>query len=217
MQDIVSAWNSVLPVLEITFIETITEPEIFVDKLCWHCCHKIPGITLQYPFSYDDKRDVFKVGGQFCSWECIKGFSRDKMSSAVSGIHQMNIRYYRKKITGLTNPVSAAPPFMTLKAFGGPLSIEEFRNPNVQNADYNVNYAKLVKVIPFQTLEYKFEEKHKQKVENKSLNINVDASTTQGDCLKLRRPKPMTKGKATLERVLGLNNFGNFIRTKTDK
>ncbi|ABT15046.1 hypothetical protein NY2A_B647R [Paramecium bursaria Chlorella virus NY2A] len=213
MQDIISVWNNILPLFDITYIE-ITKPEIFVEKLCWHCCHKVPGITLQYPFSYDEKRDVFKVGGQFCSWECIKGFSRDKMSSAVSGIHQMNIRYYRKKITGLTTPVIAAPPFMTLKAFGGHLSIDEFRNPNVRNVEYNVNYAKLIKVIPFQTLEYKFEEKHKQKIENKALDINVE-NTAQSDCLKLRRPKPLTKGKATLERVLGLNNFGNFIRTKT--
>ncbi|APC25763.1 MYM-type zinc finger with FCS sequencing motif, VLTF2 type transcription factor [Only Syngen Nebraska virus 5] len=214
MNEIVSAWNTILPVFEIKFIENVTDHETSpINKLCWHCCHVIPNIVLQYPFSHDDKRGTFKVGGQFCSWECIKGFSRDKISSSVSGIHQMNIRYYRKKITGLTDPVCAAPPFMTLKAFGGHLTIEEFRKP-VRNVDYNVNYAKLVKVIPYQTMEYKFEEKHKQRIENKSLNIDVD-HTTQIDCLKLRRPKPMAKGKGTLERVLGLNNFGNFIKQKS--
>jgi hypothetical protein len=181
-------------------------------RLCWHCCHEIHVKVIQYPFSYDAIRDKFKVGGQFCSWECIKGYQRDVMSGAVSGIHQMNIRHYRKKMTGLTDHVIPAPPFMTLKAFGGHLTIDEFRKPT-RGVEYSINYAKRTQIIPYQTFQYNF------KASGIPDKLPVDkvvefGSVQENDCLKLRRPKPLAKEKGTLERTLGLNAFGNLIKTR---
>lgn len=133
------------------------------------------------------------------------------MSRVLSGVHQLNIRHYRKMITGLTDPVIPAPPKMTLKAFGGHLDIEDFRNPNAK-MEYVINYAKLIKVTPYETHEYKFEDKHVS-AKQSDRAIHIENTTVVNDSLKLRRPKPAVKGKSTLERSLGLNNFGNLIKT----
>ena len=133
------------------------------------------------------------------------------MSRVLSGVHQLNIRHYRKMITGLADPVIPAPPKMVLKAFGGHLDIEEFRNPNAK-IEYVINYAKLIKVTPYETHEYKSEEKHVS-AKQSDRAIHIENTTVVNDSLKLRRPKPAVKGKSTLERSLGLNNFGNLIKT----
>ena len=216
MEEIVSRWKEIADVFDINDVKVKVEhTEKFVEKLCYHCCHPIPKerATLQYPFKLLSS-GKYQVGGQFCSWECIKGYARDEMSRVVSGVHQVNIRHYRKMITGLTDFVMPAPSRLVLKAFGGHLDIEEFRNPNPR-IDYTINYAKMIKIIPYDTQEYKYGDIEKHHVSAKTTDrpINIDTTTVVNDSLKLRRPKPAIKGKATHERALGLNTFGNLIKT----
>jgi len=215
MKEIIFRWEQLVNMLDIMdVIQTKVErTEIFVEKLCWHCCHPIPTEckTLHYPYKLLSS-GKFQVGGQFCSWECVKGHGRDHMSRVLSGIHQLNIRHYRKMITGLADPVIPAPPRMVLKAFGGHLDIEEFRNPNAK-MEYVINYAKLVKVTPYETHEYKYGDRAHTSARISDKPIHIDTTTVVNDSLKLRRPKPAVKGKSTLERSLGLNTFGNLIKT----
>jgi len=215
MKEIIFRWEQLVNMLDIMdVIQTKVErTEIFVEKLCWHCCHPIPKEckTLNYPYKLLSSGQ-FQVGGQFCSWECIKGHGRDHMSRVLSGVHQVNIRHYRKMITGLTDPVIPAPSRMVLKAFGGHLDIEEFRKPN-SKMEYVINYAKLVKVISYDTQEYKYGDRAHTSARIRDKPIHIDTTTVVNDILKLRRPKPAVKGKSTLERSLGLNTFGNLIKT----
>jgi len=213
MENIISRWENIIQTFDINDVNvTIEHTEKFVDKLCWHCCHSIPmgTTTLQYPFKLLET-GKFQVGGQFCSWECVKGYARDSMSRVLSGVHQLNIRHYRKMITGLTDPVIPAPPRMVLKSFGGHMDIDEFRKPN-SKMEYVVNYAKLIKIIPYETHEYKFDDRHviPKQVDKE---IHIENTSIVNDSLKLRRPKPAVKGKSTLERSLGLNTFSNLIKT----
>jgi len=216
MKEIISRWSELIDVFDVTdVIKTKVErTEIFVEKLCWHCCHSIPKerATLNYPFKLLNS-GKFQVGGQFCSWECIKGYARDHMSRVLSGMHQVNIRHYRKMITGLTDPVIPAPPKMVLKAFGGHLDIDEFRKPTLK-IDYTVNYAKtMMTVRSYDIQEYKYDEKSHTNTKMSDKPIHIDTTSVVNDSLKLRRPKPAIKGKSTLERSLGLNTFGNLIKT----
>lgn len=215
MEEIISKWAELADVFDIIDVNRVKQTkyiEKFVEKLCWHCCHPIPieCKTLQYPYKLLSSGQ-FLVGGQFCSWECIKGYGRDHMSRVLSGVHQVNIRHYRKMITGLINNVIPAPPKIVLKAFGGHMDIKEFRKPN-SKLEYVVNYGRLIKVIPYETHEYKFEDKHVNTKQTDRL-MNIENAVIANDYLKLRRPKPVAKGKSTLERSLGLNTFGNLIKT----
>lgn len=200
------AWSEVWTDKERNAAVHVAE-EKYVEKLCMHCCHPIIGITLQYPYRLKPD-NTFVTGGQFCSWNCIKAYQRDDMSRVLSGVHQVNIRHYRKMITGLQDSVLPAPPRMTLKVFGGHLTIEEFRHPT-KREEYVVNYAKLTKVIPYETHEYKFDNWYKKQEDNIITHMSTNVVN---DSLKLRRPKPTVKGKSTLERSLGLNAFGSLIK-----
>ena len=203
-------WESILTTKWIDiYVKTNTETSP-IPKLCWHCCHEIHVKTLHMPTSYDDKKDRFTVCGQFCSWECINGYVRDRMSNHAAELRTINVRLYRKKLTGLKDRVVPAPPFMTLKAFGGHLTIDEFRKPS-HNVEYNINYAKLTKMIPYQIFEYKHTPCDNKNFVNKQVSINASG---ENDYLKLRRPKPLAKEKGTLERSLGLNCFEKLLKTK---
>ena len=70
----------------------------------------------------------------------------------------------------------------------------------------------MIRVTPYETHDYKFEDKHVN-AKQPDRPMNIDNTSVVNDSLKLRRPKPAAKGKSTLERSLGLNNFGNLIKT----
>jgi hypothetical protein len=96
---------------------------------CWWCCHPFDNHPIGIPHHYSAEKNVFKVLGCFCSFSCAYAFSKnDSLYRTTLGDL---ISMYRK-VTGMndmsfTNPIKPAPDRYTLKMFGGPLSIEEFR------------------------------------------------------------------------------------------
>lgn len=102
------------------------------DVLCWHCCHAFQGRPIPLPLSYDDTRDVFRVFGVFCSLRCMSGYSRDNraiLPGASHGSIGMAVFLFIKRWSGISNPrnIERAPPRCLLKAFGGYMTLEEFR------------------------------------------------------------------------------------------
>lgn len=89
-------------------------------KLCFWCCHPIDGEILRMPFKHDRRTDTFKTMGQFCSWSCMVTYNR---CDRVHG----NILVMRKRMTGRMRVVPRAPDRYALEAFGGTMTIEEFR------------------------------------------------------------------------------------------
>lgn len=93
--------------------------------LCWWCCHEIHGEVLHMPYEY--KKDQFLTKGQFCSWECMKAYNVRNESYTSCRIADL-IAMYRKKVYGRVEPIIMAPDRYTLEAFGGTMSIEDFRD-----------------------------------------------------------------------------------------
>ncbi|AGE49128.1 MYM-type zinc finger with FCS sequence motif [Acanthocystis turfacea Chlorella virus Br0604L] len=217
MQSLIEQWTRILHIDEIAQsrseekISEVAVAPLDCSRLCWHCCHPWQGEAIPYPFAYDDRTKKFKVGGQFCSFECIKGYSRDTVSVAVSGIHLMNIRHYRKVLTGRTDPFMPAPPKIVLRAFGGNLTIEEFRKP-APNIEYTMNYGSTVKIIPYEAHEYHTGTKNVTLLDTET-EVNIKNSTVKNEHLRLRRTKPLAQGRSNIERSLGLNAFANLIKT----
>lgn len=220
MDSLIEQWTTILSIDDIILSrekpkgdECVKNNNELVDnqRLCWHCCHPWQGETIQYPFAYDDRTRKFKVAGQFCSFECVKGYSRDTMSIAVSGVHLMNIRHYRKVLTGESGQITAAPPKITLKSFGGELTIEEFRSSK-KGVEYVINTGSTVKIIPYEKHEYKTEEKNVTILETEQ-SVDIKSSNVKNEHLRLRRSKPLTQGRTNIERTLGLNTFANLIKT----
>ena len=90
--------------------------------VCWWCCHSFDWESLHFPFGF--RSNVFRTTGHFCSWGCMKAY----------GIQRNDPRFFdlitlmRKRIEGKITPIKTAPSRYSLKLFGGPLSIEEFRS-----------------------------------------------------------------------------------------
>lgn len=110
------------------------------DIYCWWCC--FPFETRPVPIAAKFHKSTFKVYGNFCSFNCAKAHllnSNKNMTNMLS----LNLFLY-KKMTGspafntdIGPPVIVpAPPREMLKIFGGPFSIEEFRESSLQLKEY---------------------------------------------------------------------------------
>ena len=99
--------------------------------LCWHCCQALDtSSALPMPLRHDDRRDIFQCAGEFCSLECIYGYNRDvgKAAKGFSGGQGLALFQFSKQLTGNSKPaVHPAPPRCLLRAFGGPLTVDAFR------------------------------------------------------------------------------------------
>jgi hypothetical protein len=107
-------------------IETVThEPRS--STLCWHCCHAFDAEPVPFPYKWDERRNVFTVCGAFCSFACVCGYNRDRGRLHNGKNCGMQIFQLYKQVTGMQKPPPCAPPRNLLQAFGGHMTIDEFR------------------------------------------------------------------------------------------
>ena len=181
------------------------------DVLCWNCCHGFSTRPVPLPIKYDEHRDTFHVMGNFCSWGCAKAYSRDYgRSIAGRGSHAMAIALLRKRLTGAIEPLVAAPPRVVLTAFGGYMSIEEYRRlTDAAESSWNLTPPRLVTYAQVVYDRKRSEQKRRSSAKTVDLTSQIDLgpSPSSGhavESLKLKRPKPVKKTSNMLEIALGL-------------
>ena len=93
---------------------------------CWHCCHTFDSNGFKLPRSYDPSEHVYHVYGWFCSANCCKAYILEH--STFDRGYQMNV-FVRmlREVYGIESGVIESPPRISLKMFGGPFDIEDFR------------------------------------------------------------------------------------------
>lgn len=93
---------------------------------CFWCCHSFEQPPIFMPVSYDIKKQVFKVKGIFCSFNCTLAYmlGSNKYSQKKYLLHFMY-----KLFTGNTDfkDITPSPPRETLRMFGGQLHIQDYR------------------------------------------------------------------------------------------
>ena len=141
--------------------------------LCWWCCHSIVKEPLHLPYEY--KNDTFKTKGQFCSWECMKAHNLKHEDLRNCDL----ITLYRKRVYGKIEPIKSAPNRYTLEAFGGTLSIEEFRSGSTSAWIPLPNEVFIKPVI-------------------------IVNQTSDGELI-LKRNKPLKRDKNNIKNALGIN------------
>jgi hypothetical protein len=169
--------------------------------LCWHCCHPFTGPPLPMPTHYDDRLDIFHVTGTFCSWECMKAYNLDSRSHASGRIDVTITSMFRKVCTirGTTRGIRSAPPRIKLEAFGGDMTIDEFRSTNK-------TFAFLPpKLILHQPVIEEIPARLRPTPPAQTLNAAVSFQdvTVQNDMVKLRRTKPLAS-QNLLVKALGV-------------
>ena len=129
---------------------------IHIDKntKCWWCKHIFDFDNLQLPENYI--KGAFYCIGTFCSFNCMKSYNfdiNDNLSEKRNTL--INLLYFMTFNKHIN--IMQAPHWLTLKDFGGPLSIEEFRLNSINGAcDY------LVLLPPLISKEIQIEESYKK-------------------------------------------------------
>ena len=105
--------------------------------LCWWCCHSFDTIPRFIPTRYDQIRNRFKVTGNFCSWSCARSYfiNEHRFSGKSTNILLSSLI---RVIHGRSYNINSAPPRSALKAFGGKMTIDEFRNLD-KNVYFEIN------------------------------------------------------------------------------
>lgn len=157
-------------------------------RLCWHCCHAIGDeLTISLPVQYDDRMDTFKTIGQFCSFECAKGFNRDSRHYRC-GERGMLLSRLKRRMLGTYSKTVPAPPRQVLDVFGGTMTIDEFRAASGRGEIVNVLP---VNMIPHETLVHTTVIGEKKDLHQKHIDFKgiLAKSTSQNEMLRLRRPQ----------------------------
>lgn len=105
------------------------------DILCFNCSHSFPNQPCFIPYDYCDKLKRYKLFGNFCSPNCAKSYAIN--SKIFSSKIYLIGDFYRKLYKNSSLKIKPAPTILSLKCFGGPLTIEQFRS----NFDNNVTYS----------------------------------------------------------------------------
>ena len=161
---------------------------------CWWCCHPFEGEELKLPYHYDYLLNKYVTEGRFCSWSFMKTYSIDKYGLNKGGIICGNIITMRKKMYNIIGSVRMAPKRYMLEMFGGPMTIEKFR----ENAVVDKGLSK-----PLETTEKV--ERVIQIISNTNNKMSeIRNASGSNDTLKLKRNKPLKRDQNDLGAALGL-------------
>lgn len=153
-----------------------------ISKVCWNCCHEFDSIIYGIPVKYYNK--IFYTYGDFCSLECCARYTLDNFTNyheIISLINLYNNIVHKKS----DEKVNIAPNKLLLDIFGGPLTIEEYRD-GFQNK--NIHDLKIPPILPI-----------KHTIDNyESTNQNSKSN------LKLYRKKPLESEKKSITNSMKL-------------
>jgi hypothetical protein len=162
---------------------------------CWWCCHPWEGPDVHLPIKYDDRTKKFTTKGHFCSFECAKAWGMDNGGSRWGEILEF-LALFRKHSAGKYVPTPVAPKRQTLKIFGGPLTIEEFRKSSGVNAPWVHKPGDVHMVHTF------------GKGGAPDPPPATDVGTEDSE-LKLKRAKPLKRTTSKLESALGIKRVAS--------
>ena len=159
---------------------------------CLWCCHEFDN----FPFGIPIKKceDTYHMFGNFCSAECAAAYNFDNNNTCESYERYSLINYLYSN----DKEIKVSGPRLSLKKFGGQLSIKEFRNNNnIYSKNYKLLLPPMISLIPL--VEELNLIDNKISFDNNDNLFNLDDSE-----LKLKRSKPLPESYNTLENCMNL-------------
>jgi len=154
-----------------------------VGEVCWNCCHSFHEMVYGIPLKYLD--GVFYVYGDFCSLECAARYSSEHFKNDNYEITSL-INLYNNIINKKETKINPAPNKLSLKLFGGNLSIDEYRD-NFNKS--NIHDIKLPPILPIKHIIDTFE---------------TNSGNSKSN-LKLYRKKPLPSENKSISVSMNLN------------
>ena len=154
-----------------------------VGEVCWNCCHSFHEMVYGIPLKYVN--GVFYVYGDFCSLECAARYSSEHFKNNHFEIMPL-INLYNNIINNSENKINPAQNKLSLKLFGGDLSINEYRSSFKKS---NIHDIKLPPILPIKHTTDTFE---------------TNQSNSKSS-LKLYRKKPLPSENKSISVSMNLN------------
>ena len=89
------------------------------DVCCFWCCHKFDWEPMGRPVKTNPERGIFMVRGCFCSLSCMMAYTPP--------LDRHTVTHMARRVYNVRENIRPAPPRETLAMFGGPYTIERFR------------------------------------------------------------------------------------------
>lgn len=165
---------------------------------CYWCCHKFNNTPFGIPIKYIENK--FYVYGCFCSLECCAAYNLESKDSADDIWERMSLINILGRKLNFNEYIKPAPSKLALKIFGGHMEIEDFRMYCKSNKIINVNFP------PMLTLTQQLEEINEADVNNEYRYIPIDTERINKykEKIKLKRAKPLTNFRNTLDHTMNL-------------
>ena len=116
------------------------------DILCYNCCHQFHNKPFFLPYNYCPKLKRYKLFGNFCSTNCVKTYA---LNSITFKNKIYIISQFYREMFGRDFTIKPAPNILTLKVFGGFLTIEKYR----ENFNRDIVYSAKKLDTKIETLE----------------------------------------------------------------
>jgi len=172
--------------------------------VCWHDSHQFDGPPCTLPIEY--KNGVFKCKGVFCSPECAAAFNFKEDSDGGDKWEQYSLltMLYRRVYQKPSLRIKLASSKFTLKSYGGPLTIKEYRANNC-NSDktYKIVMPPMISILPVQQL-VEVDKGFTSKPDKKNYVIDKTSSNDNSG-LVLKRTKPFKHTENTLEKCMNFS------------
>ena len=167
---------------------------------CLWCCHPFPWKASVLPVSYDAYENMYTCEGHYCSPECAMAYLyADPSLSDVARWtrHTLLSDVYRKMYT--KRELTQAPPRQTLRMFGGPLDIEQFRE-YIATAEDMV----AVQLPPLRLHMPTMNVQGPVRDVKKFVALSQDTVDKANKELRLKRSKPVHNNAPTLDKCMGV-------------
>ena len=153
------------------------------EVYCWWCSH--PFETRPVPIATKYLKSTFTVFGNFCSFNCAKAYLLKSNKNTTNTI-SLNLFLYKKmtgslSFRGDSSPIIPAPPREMLKIFGGPFSIEEFRESSLQLKEF--------KAYPFNCISINDHIEESVRLAIRSAGVSQDGLPPAGTASKAKRKR----------------------------
>lgn len=165
---------------------------------CYWCCHQFTSVPFGIPVKFHN--DKFHVFGCCCSLECAAAYNFNSKESSDEIWERYNLLNLLSRRLGYKPIVRPAPPRLSLKMFGGHMDIESFREYFGSTKILSVNFP------PMMTLTQQVEEINECDIssEYRYIPIDHDRINKYKEKLTLKRNKPLTNYKHTLDHLMNL-------------
>jgi hypothetical protein len=176
-----------------------------VDIACFWCCHKFDNTPIILPIR--DQGEYIQVQGNYCSPECAMAYLFDMHQDSYARWEQLSLlnRLYSPAVGG---PIKPAPNRQILKLFGGPVSIEDYRNL-VRQGKLRVDLHLPPMVSLLATMDTKPIDFYDVSLTKNVMETVKERLAKAEEVLKLKRTKPLKAWESTLDACINLKVRSN--------